>query len=71
MGMEKKRVPRGEKSLSRLEVFKENFMGRKTGRMGKRAKVIFTRAFRTENLEDRTRPRPALKGDNVNINADI
>lgn len=69
--MEKKRVPRGEKSVSHLEVFKENFVGRKTGRMGKQAKVIFTRGFRTENLVDRTRPRPALKGDNVNINADI
>lgn len=69
--MDKMVRPRGEKkSVSHLEDL-QKLVGSKSGRMGKTAKAIFTPGFRTENLVDRTRPKPARRRDNVNINADI
>lgn len=64
-------MPRGErKSVSHLEDL-QKLVGKNNGRMGKTAKAIFTLGFRTETLVDRTRPKPARREDNVNINADI
>lgn len=57
--MEKMVIPRGErKSVSHLGDL-QKLVGSKSGRMGKTAKAIFTLGFRTENLVDRTRPKPA------------